>query len=92
MPRLGETIRILASMTDFDGDPLTPDTQEVKIYDPGGALKHTETSPTKKADGLYYIVYTFPGDGTTGSWTANWKIVKLNAVRTRRLSIPVTSA
>jgi len=92
MPRLGETVRILASMTDYDGEALTPDTQEVKVYDAGGALKQTETSPTKKADGLYYILYTFPGDGAVGNWTVNWKIVKWNAVRSRRLSVPVTSA
>jgi len=91
VPNLGETVRILASITDYDGEAMNPDTQEVKVYDPSGALKHTETAPTKKADGLYYISYTFPGDGAIGNWTVNWKIVKWNAVRTRRLTIPVTA-
>lgn len=92
MPRLGETFRILASMTDYDGEVLTPDTQEVKIYDPGGVLKSTETSPTKKADGLYYTLYTFPQDGAVGAWTVKWKIVKSGRVRLGQVSVPVTSA
>lgn len=92
MPRLGETVRILASMTDYDGEALTPDTQEIKIYDPGGVLKHTETSPTKKDEGLYHVLYTFPEEGAVGTWVAKWKITKSGAVRTRNLSVPVASA
>lgn len=91
MPRLGETFRILASMTDFDGELLTPDTQEVKVYDPGGTLKLTETSPTLKADGLYYVLYTFPEGGAVGTWTVKWKITKSGRVRVGRLSVPVMS-
>jgi uncharacterized protein YfaS (alpha-2-macroglobulin family) len=79
-------------MSDFDGEVLNPDTQEVKIYDPGGAVKSTQTSPTKKADGLYYVLYTFPDDGAVGTWTVKWKITKSGRVRTGQLSVPVTSA
>jgi methionine-rich copper-binding protein CopC len=78
-------------MTDFDGEALTPDTQEVKVYDPGGTLKFTETSPIKKADGLHYIVYTFPEDGAVGKWTVKWKIIKSGRARSGQLSVSVTN-
>jgi uncharacterized protein YfaS (alpha-2-macroglobulin family) len=91
MPCLGETFRILASTTDFDGVELAPDTQEVKIYDPSGSLKATETSPTKKADGLYYVLYTFPEGGAVGTWTVKWKIIKSGRVRLGQLLVSVTS-
>jgi uncharacterized protein YfaS (alpha-2-macroglobulin family) len=93
MPHQGETGRVVASITDFDGEPLTPASQEVKFYDPTGALKGTETSPTKKADGLYYVRYTFPIDSILGKWVVKWKFITVDAeTKTGKLSISVTSA
>ena len=76
MPYLGGTVRIKNTLTDYDGSKLTPDSQEVKIYDPVGGLKHTETSPTLESEGVYYVDYTIPSDGEEGGWKVVWKAVK----------------
>jgi uncharacterized protein YfaS (alpha-2-macroglobulin family) len=92
MPHLGETYRVYAYSTFYDGKPLTPDSHEVTFYDPTGALMHTDTSPINEADGVYYSPYTFPEDGHVGRWVAKWKVTKAGATRKSTLAIPVTSA
>ena len=72
---LGETVRIKNTITDFDGNLLTPDSQEVTIYDPQGTLKETNTSPSGSA-GSYYVEYTLPSDSVKGDWKVVWKAVK----------------
>ena len=72
----GSTIRIRNTITDFDGNPMDPDSQEIKIYDSKGSLKATLTTPTKEDIGKYYIDYTVPEDGEAGSWKVVWRIDK----------------
>jgi uncharacterized protein YfaS (alpha-2-macroglobulin family) len=72
---LGETVKITNDVTDFDGNALTPDSQEITIYDPNGVLKDTNTSPQGSA-GSYFITYTIPSDGKAGDWKVLWKVVK----------------
>jgi len=75
---LGETVRIQNVMKDFDGSPLNPDSQEVKIYDPTGVLKATYTSPVKEADGIYHVDHTTSESDVAGKWTCVWKVVANN--------------
>jgi uncharacterized protein YfaS (alpha-2-macroglobulin family) len=77
---LGETVRIQNTMKDYDGSPLTPDSQEVKIYDPNGVLKATYTSPVKEADGVYHIDHTTSESDSAGEWTCVWKVIKNDIV------------
>ncbi len=77
MPYLGSTTRIRNTMTDYDGKtPLTPDNQEIKIYDSAGVLKHTTTNPTLDSIGIYHVDYTIPSDAKPGNWRVIWKVEK----------------
>lgn len=76
MPYQGTTVRIKNTLTDYDGSKLTPDSQEVKIYDPDDTLKDTNTNPTLESEGVYYVDYTIPSDGKEGTWKVVWKAVK----------------
>jgi uncharacterized protein YfaS (alpha-2-macroglobulin family) len=73
---LGETIRIKCTMKDYDGSLFTPDSQEVKIYDPNGVLKETNISPILESEGVYHINYTIGENETVGDWKCIWKATK----------------
>jgi len=76
MPYKGSTVRIRNTLKDYDNSPLTPDSQEVKIYDPDSILKETITSPTLESTGIYHVDYTIPSDGKDGNWKVVWRAVK----------------
>lgn len=57
LPYQGSTIRIKNTLTDYDGSPLTPDSQDVRFYDPDGNLRFFTTSPTLESVGVYYVDY-----------------------------------
>jgi len=73
---LGSVIRIQNTITDFDGTSLTPDSQEIKIYDPDGTLKTTDTSPTLEETGVYYVQYDIDSSDKAGTWKVVWKVTK----------------
>ena len=76
----GETVRITNTFTDVDDVLYDPDTIELKIYDPTGAIKTTVTYAAgeiiKSAVGIYYYDYTIPSDATTqGYWQNVWQVI-----------------
>jgi len=76
MVKLGSTIRIRNKIYDFDGvTPLTPDSQEVKIYDAEGILKETITDPTLESEGVYYVDFNIE-NSPDGNWKVVWKVTK----------------
>jgi len=76
MPYQGDTIRIVNTVTDYNGQPLQPDSHTIQIYDSNGQLKTTITNPTEETLGTYYVDYTIPNDASVGLWRVVWKIVK----------------
>lgn len=77
MPYQGTTVRIKNTLTDYDGSALTPDSQEVRIYDPDGTeVSGSPFMPTLESEGVYYVDYTIPADGKTGKWKVVWKAVE----------------
>ncbi|MCW3992757.1 MAG: MG2 domain-containing protein [Candidatus Bathyarchaeota archaeon] len=76
MPYLGETIRVRATLTDYDGSALTPDSQEVALYGPDGAQQGQSTSPVSEGGGVYYVDFEIPSGGAKGNWKAVWKATK----------------
>jgi len=90
MPRLGNTLKVKAILTDFDGAPLTPDTHEIKVYDPTNLLKETQTSPTLESSGVYYIKYTLPSGGPAGIWAFTWKVAKGADTATGEMRVPAS--
>ena len=72
----GETIRIKATLTDFDEVALTPDSQTVSLYKPDGSIQGSaNTTPTQSATGSYYTDWDIPTDGTVGTWKVVWSVV-----------------
>lgn len=80
MPYLGTTVRLKNTLTDYDGSPLTPDSQEVRIYDPDGTEvdygdENKFFTPKLESEGVYYLDYIIPVNGKPGKWKAVWKAV-----------------
>jgi len=87
----GSTVRIKATLTDYDGTALTPDSQEVKIYDSNGILRENNTSPTNLSEGVYCVDYTVPEDAVEGTWKVVWKAVKEMKPHINVLNFEVTA-
>lgn len=71
---LGDTFRIQATLTDYDDSALTPDSQEVKLYDPSGTERDSDSSPTSEGGGVYYVDLTIAVAGGKGNWKVVWKV------------------
>jgi len=77
MPYKGETIRIKAILTDYDGDKFTPDSQEIHIYDPSGNdVSGSPFTPTQLDTGVYYVDYSIPSDADEGTYKVVWIATK----------------
>jgi uncharacterized protein YfaS (alpha-2-macroglobulin family) len=72
----GSTVRIKNTITDFNGNLVDPDSQTITIYDSNNTQKQQFTSATQESTGVYYVDYTIPSDGATGSWKVVWQITK----------------
>jgi len=90
MKRRGSTVTIEATITDESGNPLTPDSQLVEIYDPDGNLKASSTTPTLVSTGVYRFSYTLPSDAELGEWLVKWKVEKGAYVEIEPLRFEVT--
>jgi len=69
-----DTVRIQATITDFDGALLDPTSDTVVIYDPSGTNMGTYTT-TQVGTGTYRVDYGIPSSGTAGFWKVSWKIL-----------------
>jgi len=71
-----ETIRIRNAVTDFDGDPIAPDSQIIQIFKPDGTQSGADmVAPTPDVDlGSYYQDFDLPAAGPSGFWRAVWKV------------------
>jgi len=72
----GEAVRLKCTMKDFDGIAFTPDTQEVKVYDPQGTLKGTYADPVLEAAGIYHVDHSTADSDMPGMWKCIWKTTK----------------
>jgi len=69
----GETVRIQATLIDFDGSAITPDSQTVSLYTPSGVIQgNANTTPTQSATGVYYTDWDIPAAGPSGTWKVVW--------------------
>jgi len=71
----GDGVTLEAEFRDENGNLFDPDSQEVKVYDPNGALQASPV-PVKQSLGIWRIVFTLPEDAVTGIWGVSWKAVK----------------
>jgi len=87
----GETIRIRAEIKDFNGQPLTPDSHEVTIYDPNGEVRATITEVTQEDAGIFHVDYTIPDDAPTGMWRVIWKATRGTQISIETVRFSVSS-
>ena len=71
---LGDSIRMQATLKDYDGTALDPDSHSVKLYDPSETERDSDTNPTQSDAGVYYSDLTIPSSGTVGLWKVWWEI------------------
>jgi len=69
-----DTVRIQATITDFDGTLLDPDSDVVVIYDPAGTNMGT-IDTSNVGTGTYTADYSVPSSGTAGFWKVSWKVL-----------------
>ena len=67
-------VRFKVTIKDEDADALDPDSQSVKLYDPSGTERDSETSPTQSAAGVYYVEVDISTSGTKGNWKLVWTV------------------
>ena len=84
MVSLGDTFQLKAELTDYDPEvALTPDSQEVRLYDSEGTLIDTDSSPAYGGStGLYYAKLEAKVAGIPGSWNAEWEAIESSEKRT----------
>lgn len=88
----GETVRIKATLTDFDGSALTPDTQSIQLYDPEDAASGSaQTSPTLSSTGVYYQDFDIAADADEGNWYVVWATTTSSKVGIGRVYFKVES-
>jgi len=56
--QVGETIRLLASITDVSGDPADPTTVKISINKPDGSVAQASVDMTNPEAGSYHYDYT----------------------------------
>lgn len=76
MTNPGDTFYPKVELKDKDGDPLTPDSQLVTLYDPTGTAKDSDTAPSLIAGSTYQAELTVPSDGIRGTWEYHWIATK----------------
>jgi len=89
---IGDTIRIQATMTDFDDSILTPDSHVVTLYDPNGTQKDQDTSPSAEGGGVFHSDLTIPLTGSPGNWTIVWRTKMSDEYKFDMLTINVEEA
>ena len=72
MPNVGSTFRVSATMTDLNGDPFTPATQTVRLYEPVRSLNQTNNAPILSGSGQYYVDFTTVSADPPGLWEVIW--------------------
>ena len=75
----GETIRVQNTYTDSADVVYDPDSIQLKVYGPDGAVDTTVTYAageiTKLSTGIYYYDYSIATDASTGWWITEWSAV-----------------
>lgn len=69
--QVGETVRITATITDSGGSASDPSTTTIKIVDPAGTTKVSDSAMTNPSVGSYYYDYAIPSASNEGEWMYN---------------------
>ena len=71
----GNSFRVDAIITDYDGTPWDPTTQSIQLYTPAGVASGAAlTAPTKVGIGSYTQEITLPAT-PSGRWKVRWSCV-----------------
>ena len=60
--QVGESLRITATLTDIDEDPVSCVSVTISIKKPDGTMDVTDAAMTAGVDGTYYYDYVIPSD------------------------------
>jgi hypothetical protein len=71
----GDSITIIAVITDREGAKVDPSSHEIEIYDSADVLKATFTDPEKDDTGEYHKDYNLATDAKIGAWKVVWKAI-----------------
>jgi hypothetical protein len=86
----GDTVRLKATIKDYDGVLIDPDTHSIKVYNPSDVQVGSEiTTPTSDGVGMYHADYDIPTMGPDGIWKCIWRTIKGGAARTGVMTFEV---
>ena len=79
MPSQGETFRVIATITDIDGNIILPGvitSHDVDVNDPDGNTIHTAPplAITHSGSGVYYVDFTLNAGDPLGGWRIIWTV------------------
>ena len=75
----GETFRVIATITDIDGNIILPGvitSHEVNVNNPSGTTVYTNPPPAiiHSGSGVYYTDFTMGGAQPLGGWRVIWTV------------------
>lgn len=73
----GETFRVIATITDIDGNPVLPaagGVHEIDVNNPSGTTVYTSAAPVHDGSGVYHRDFTIAAAQPVGGWRVIWKI------------------
>ena len=68
-----DTIRIQATIRDFDDTLVDPDSHQIIIYNPLAVAMGTYTGPSRVSLGIFTQDYAIPSAGPSGDWKISWR-------------------
>jgi len=71
----GSTIRVQATIKNYDEGVLDPASHVIKLLQPDGTQEGSDyTSPSKNSPGVYHQDLEIPETGEPGEWGVEWKV------------------
>jgi uncharacterized protein YfaS (alpha-2-macroglobulin family) len=88
----GNTIRIPALTTNYDGSALDPDSHAIRLLKPDETQEGVDmTSPTQNGTGDFHQDVDIPETAEEGEWSVEWEISVSGKLTTERIEFRVVA-
>jgi len=88
----GNTIRIPALITDYDGSAMDPDSHAIRLLKPDETQEGGDmTSPTQNGTGDFHQDVDIPETGVEGEWKVEWEISVSGKLTSERIPFRVVA-
>ena len=85
----GSTIRVQATIRDYDEKLLDPDSHIIKLLKADGTQEGSNYTSPSGSSGVYQQHLDIPETGVPGEWTIEWKVTKTSKSSIERVRFKV---